>query len=461
MTYRILTLDGGGSWALIEVRALMKIYGGGATGHQVLKDFDLVAANSGGSLVLAGLLENLSLNAILEYFLDENKLKDVFSYNGDIGDSVLRGLLHLGPKYSAQHKYGAIRRLIPKTGDMRLAGIANRIIGPNAEPVHILIVSFDYDRNRAVFFRSAPANRPNWGEGQPAAVTLAGAVHASTNAPVNYFDGPASLPNIPDRYWDGGVTGCNNPVAAAVIEAIVLGQKPSNIRALSLGTGNVSLPLAAPGAEPGELEAPRSETSIANDIRKLATAILDDPPDAASFIAHAITGADLDPRDAIKRRVIRMSPQPSPLPLQGGGWTPPAQWSVEQFKYLCTRDMDAVEPLEVTYIRDYCDAWLADQAPNQAIRPNGSKFDPMQPELGHARFSEALRGMARIFSFAARERSGACRDRLNTTGFTRAGRVGPPHNPRCSRRPLRARASDSRRRPAAGAGRRIHARSKS
>ena len=316
MTYRILTLDGGGSWALIEVRALMKIYGGGATGHQVLKEFDLVAANSGGSLVLAGLIENLSLNAILEYFLDENKRRDVFRNNGDVGDTVLRGLLNLGPKYSAQHKYGAIRRLIPKTGDMRLAGIANRIIGPNAEPVHILIVGFDYDRNRAVFFRSAPASRPNWGEGQPADATLAGAVHASTNAPVNYFDAPATLPNLPDRYWDGGVTGCNNPVATAVIEAIVLGQKPSNIRALSLGTGHVSLPLAAPGAEPGELEAPRSESSLPSDIRKLATAILDDPPDAASFIAHAITGADLDPAGPIKssRRSHEPADQPASAP---------------------------------------------------------------------------------------------------------------------------------------------------
>ena len=54
MTYRILSLDGGGSWALIQVRALIDMYGGGTTGHQVLQDFDMVAANSGGSVVLGG-----------------------------------------------------------------------------------------------------------------------------------------------------------------------------------------------------------------------------------------------------------------------------------------------------------------------------------------------------------------------------------------------------------------------
>ena len=61
MTFKSLSLDGGGAWALIEVRTLMKLYGDDATGHDVLKNFDLVAANSGGSLVLAGLVEGLSL----------------------------------------------------------------------------------------------------------------------------------------------------------------------------------------------------------------------------------------------------------------------------------------------------------------------------------------------------------------------------------------------------------------
>lgn len=50
--FRILSLDGGGSWALIQVMALQAIYSENTTGHNVLKDFDLVAANSGGSITL-------------------------------------------------------------------------------------------------------------------------------------------------------------------------------------------------------------------------------------------------------------------------------------------------------------------------------------------------------------------------------------------------------------------------
>src|SRR5438552_1231480 len=84
MPFRILSLDGGGAWSLIQVRALMMLYGGQLSGHELLKNFDLVAANSGGSLVLAGLVENLSLNQILQYFMDETKRRSMFFAN-DLG----------------------------------------------------------------------------------------------------------------------------------------------------------------------------------------------------------------------------------------------------------------------------------------------------------------------------------------------------------------------------------------
>ena len=61
--YRILSLDGGGSWALIQVKALIELFGPDKPGREVLQDFDLVAANSGGSIVLGCLVEDLSWNA--------------------------------------------------------------------------------------------------------------------------------------------------------------------------------------------------------------------------------------------------------------------------------------------------------------------------------------------------------------------------------------------------------------
>ncbi|HMN13979.1 MAG TPA: hypothetical protein PKD55_16815 [Bellilinea sp.] len=41
INYRILSLDGGGTWALIQVKALMKLFGEDARGRDVLRKFDL------------------------------------------------------------------------------------------------------------------------------------------------------------------------------------------------------------------------------------------------------------------------------------------------------------------------------------------------------------------------------------------------------------------------------------
>lgn len=389
MTYKCLTLDGGGSWALIEVRTLIKLYGPEACGHDVLRTFDLVAANSGGSLVLAGLVENLPLKDIAQYFLDEQKRRSIFSPTTSIGDEILQHTLGIGPKYSARAKLPAIERLLPKTGNSPLANLADGVTGPGGKPVHLLIVGFDYDRNRAVFFRSAKADGLGLGYGQPATVTLAGAVHASTNAPVAFFDAPAVMPNGPGRFWDGGVTGCNNPAVVAVVEAMVLGKDATSIRLLSLGTGAVSRPIATPGAAPTPFEVQPDTSSLLNDLKKLAGAITDDPPDAATFIAHVVTGGPTGMTAPAVSRVVRMSPLISPLRVAGGGWRAPDDWSPAQFDYLCGIGMDALTANDIAYIDDYCQAWLDDRAPNQPIRPNGSEFDPETPEIGYAWFTKA------------------------------------------------------------------------
>jgi uncharacterized protein len=398
--FRILSLDGGGVWSLIQVRTLATLYGGAATGHQVLANFDLAAANSGGSLVLAGLVEDLPLGDIAQYFMDEGKRRSLFSPTTMVGDDVTRSLLGVGPKYSAAAKLTAIGQLLPKTGARPLAGVVDGAIGPAGSPVHVLIVGFDYDSNRAVFFRSAPAGGPGWGDGEPAQVTLAEAVHASTNAPVDYFDAPASVADAADRYWDGGVSGCNNPALAAVVEAVVLGHPAAELRVLSLGTGTVSLPPAAAGPPPSPLTASRLTPSLTTDIGKLATAILDDPPDAATFIAHALTGGSAGLAPSAISRVVRMSPLLSPLLAADGSWMPPPGWSLAQFQHLSGLGLDALAPADVAYIDDYCVYWLADRAPNQPIRANGRTHDPERPEIGYARFSEAQAAWRVLFTMA-------------------------------------------------------------
>lgn len=66
--YPILSLDGGGTWAVLQVMALQEIFGAEASGHDVLANFKLVAANSGGSITLGGLIENKTLKQLRDDF---------------------------------------------------------------------------------------------------------------------------------------------------------------------------------------------------------------------------------------------------------------------------------------------------------------------------------------------------------------------------------------------------------
>src|SRR5262249_23852522 len=145
-----------GTWSLFQVRALTELYGPDTRGHTVLADFDLAAANSGGSLVLGGLIENLTLRELSDYFQDEQKRKAIFSPNSSLLNLFLRTFFHVGPKHSTALKLPAIQAILRQTGHLQLEQAATEI-PRNGARIHLLIIGFDYDRNRAAFFRSARA----------------------------------------------------------------------------------------------------------------------------------------------------------------------------------------------------------------------------------------------------------------------------------------------------------------
>ncbi len=248
--------------------------------------------------------------------------------------------------------------------------------------MHLLIIAFDYDLNRATFFRSAPASGPQWGVGDTTDIPLAEAIHASTNAPVNYFDAPATFPDHPGRYWDGAISGCNNPILAAVTEAIVKTQGSADIVALSIGTGSVALPLQHPGDEASPYLQPVSQAGLVPELRKLATSILDDPPDIASFLAHVMTGSGIglakSPADS---RIVRMSPLISPV-QNGGEWTAPGSMTAAQFTYLANIGMDAIAQAEVDAIFPICQP-LAAKHRSESTHPHARKHSHTGIRPGH------------------------------------------------------------------------------
>lgn len=391
MTYRILTLDGGGSWAILQVMALAEIYGEGTKGHDVLGDFSLVAANSGGSITLGGLIENRTLADLRDnFFLNEAARRSIFVQK--VGLAALVGeLTHIGPKYGTLGKLAGLKALLTASGGTPLSQLRTAA-GP-AMP-DIVICTFDYDRLRGILFRSNRASRAAsfTAELDP---TLAEAIHSSTDAPINYFDAPARLPEASPirQFWDGGVAGYNNPVMVAVIEALANGVSAGDIRALSLGTGTTFLP-SDPGGVLGPIgQAPRQVPrgdglgTLLSDVALLATAIVDDPPDVASYFAHIVLGGALPAARGTMTsgQVVRLNPMIQPVRDAQGNWTSPA--GISNFAALANLGMDAVAASDVDRIVEFGKAWIANQVVNQAIRVNR---DTLDCEVGQPTFDRAL-----------------------------------------------------------------------
>ena len=388
MPFRILSLDGGGVWALIQVHALMALYDPSATGHQVLSDFDLVASNSGGSIVLGGLVEDLPLSTIQFYFEDEQRRRAIFGMTDKVFDRVLHDLIGLGPKYSTEALLAVLEAHLPRRGPLPLPDAARGIKGHSSgEDVHLLVMAYDFDRDRAAFFRSARASGPGWGDGASSKATLAQAIQASANAPVNYFDEPAVIGGR--RYWDGGIAGCNNPVLAAVAEAQVLGHAPDEIVALSIGTATNALPGPLLDHPPTPYTQPRSDQGLVPDLRKVATSIVEDPPDIATFLAHVMTGGSKAAPAGQPSRIVRLNPLISPQwDETQKTWVAPGGMTEAQFKYLATKiGLDAIPQQQVDFISSYAQYWLRDLTRNQPIRMD---TDTLAPEVGFDRFSQAV-----------------------------------------------------------------------
>jgi uncharacterized protein len=294
------------------------------------------------------------------------------------------------PKYSTEHKLAALKRVLAPdgggVGDVPLPQAAAAIPCHGPDDIHLLITAFDYDLNRALFFRSSEIKAPQWGEGRASSdLTLAEAIHASSTAPVSYFDKPAQFPRHPGRYWDGAIAGCNNPVLAAVTEAVGKGQDPREVAVLSIGTATVALPRQEPGKPPSPFAQPILKPGIVPDLRKVATAIIDDPPDIATFLAHVMTGSGRGVKRPADSRVVRMNPMIAPV-RKRGRLSAPGSMTPEEFDFLKKLGLDAIKKPEVDAIAGYADLWLKDVAPNQPIRMNGETFEA---ELGQEKFSKA------------------------------------------------------------------------
>jgi len=374
--YKILSLDGGGSWALIQIKALQEFYGKDAKGHDVLKDFDLVVANSGGSIAMAAMLKNLSLDDILNnFYLKADVLKKIFVKLPPLNtEKVIRDIVGVGPRFSAVKKFEGLKEVLGDISEKSLDSLPALFGGKT----NFIITAFDYDSRRAVFFRS---NRNSQAASQGSrdhfvSVTLAEAIHASSNAPINFFDQPAQfkIDNKIKNFWDGAMGGYNNPIVAGVIEALWDKIPMSEISVLSIGTASSMLPIKGFGFEAvsEDLYQEIKKSSLLRDIGEGVTCVVDDPPDAASFIAYTMLGIPS------LNKFVRLNPLIQPVLDGNKKWNYPCydevdsslKVSPDEFHRLVNLDMAAIEEKDVLLINKYCDAWIRGKVNNQAIRTN-------------------------------------------------------------------------------------------
>lgn len=400
MGFRILSLDGGGSWSLLQIMTLIDLYrSGGAllTGHEVLRDFDLVIASGSGSLVLGGLVKDMPLTEIRRIFEDEAVCGSIFARRqapAGMSARLVRHLTGIGPRYSARGKLDALRRLlngdlgVAEIGDVTLDALATRI----DVPAQLMITAFDYDRNCEIVFRSNPASRAG-DFGTPPIATLAEAIHAATTAPLAYVDAPAAI-SRGRRCWNGALAGGNNPVLAGIAEALANGVAAASIEVLSIGAGGVVLPMAggSEDAASAKLVRQRKAASAGGDLHKLAE-LLDDPPDGASLIAYLTLGHAV-PKDGAQPlkdgRLVRLNPLLQPIRL-AHGWARPAgliegDGHDDEFVRLRELPMDAVAAEEIALIRKFAALWHGNAVVNQPIRANA---DTLDCEIGQRWYSEA------------------------------------------------------------------------
>lgn len=405
--YRILSLDGGGSWSLIQVKCLRRLFSdtfgtNDPTGHEVLSYFDLVTANSGGSLVAAAMAENYRLSEIEKIFHSEEIRKRIFSkltiWERSLLNSLSR-LVNIGPKYSTNRKITALEQILPKINSVRLHHLPTFI---NAEkPTHFLFVSYDYYRNRAELFRSDHQSRAlssviekrvfpdGRAISRPDELTILQAIHASSTAPVNFFNTPASFKiNGIDRYfWDGAITGNNNPVLIGITEAWTNGHNANDIQILSIGSGGTLFP--STGIYPfryNELKAKKENPGLINDVRKMAMSIVNDPPDFATFVAYTMLYPELPVKN---ENFIRLNPQLRPGLINVSGvpiWDVPKGLNINEFTFLKNLDFDAIENNQLAAIDKFCDQWLAGNIPNQSIRNDFT----LERVLGHDSYLQGM-----------------------------------------------------------------------
>ncbi len=390
--YKILSLDGGGSWSILQLLMLKEKHGN-ITGHELLKQYDLVIANSGGSIVLAALCENYTIAQAQSLFDDGVFLNKVFSKNKfkeRFFPTDYLGLFgSLGPKYSTKRKKEAFENTFQKVNKRQMAELPEWIGKPQLK---IIVATYDALNNRAKFFKSF-----HNGEGPYDSVRLTQAINGSSNAPIQYFDFPTRFKTKESEVfyelWDGALGGFNNPIAAGICEALKLGVPAKDIYVISLGTARKIMSMEdkntfwdarriAQGFKGKKFKLGKFKSQLnffKMTVINQAKTIIYEPPDWANYVSMMLLQQN-DLAD-VEKRIVRISPF---LHLTD-------ESTSEIMEDLYKMDMDLTEDEDIKKLYKCYALFESGKIHNQPLDYKITRDNQLIFKRGHRSFKEALK----------------------------------------------------------------------
>ncbi len=238
MTFKILSLDGGGIRGVLSATILKQIETTltEKKGQKLHEYFDLVSGTSTGSILAAAIACQMDINKMINLYKDEGK--DIFL------DSVREQRKWRGVSQAVSshvlypHEQGerGLAKVLENNLEHPELGKSAKI-GQITKP-HILIPAYDVHSRNTTWFSNSDASA--WYSN----LELWKICTASASAPT--FFPPYELPYNEDQslpHIDGGVSA-NNPALMAIAHALFIekqnGLNLSDIAVLSIGTGNTT-----------------------------------------------------------------------------------------------------------------------------------------------------------------------------------------------------------------------------
>ncbi len=398
---KLLSLDGGGSWALLQILTLKERYGN-LSGHEILKEYDIVIANSGGSIVLAALIANWTPDKCLTLFNNKEIRESIFSKNPwrkKYFPTGFTNLFKVGPRYSTTKKRAAFDKIFKEIKNLELKNAPKHV---GKESLKLIICTFDSLNKKAKFFKSYSNSNKEFSSFDSMGVVKA--IHGSSNAPVNYFDFPAKVKaKQSEKYyylWDGALGGFNNPTAAGLIEAIKQGIPLEELIVVSLGTGNKVPPFKEKEEYYNlyrEVLQYRTWNPINglkfffSNVLNMSKTILYEPPDWSSYVSYIMKYKTNKNHEQNLKSYIRLSPL-----LHCDDLDKMDKTFKTFFDKILKLDMDATEEKDVKLIQQCFEYWKSGILYNHPIKSDYNTDHQFQLEIGHKHFVDGMRDWCEV-----------------------------------------------------------------